>query len=95
MGGSLIDSFNLGNLIRRRITLITTMLKNRSDAYKADLIKKFKEDTLQAFADGTLKPIIDRVINATWDEAGIDAVTTYMNTLAKNFNNIFLLMNNI
>lgn len=73
MGGSLIDSFNLGNLIRRRITLITTMLKNRSDAYKADLIKKFKEDTLQAFADGTLKPIIDRVINATWDEAGIDA----------------------
>ena len=79
MGGSSIENFNLASLIRRRITLITTMLKNRTDGYKADLIKRFKEDTLQACADGTLKPIIDRVINVTWDETGIDGVRTYIN----------------
>jgi len=59
MGGSKINEFDLGVLLRKRISLIPSSLKTRSDDYKTELIKKFKEDVIPGFEIGYLKPIID------------------------------------
>ncbi|KAL4512078.1 hypothetical protein ABPG72_005080 [Tetrahymena utriculariae] len=83
LGGTYIEKLDLGSLMRRRASLITTLLKTRSDEYKSDLISNFKNDTIEGFSSGQLKPIIDRVINITWDEEGLkgwrDAHTTMEN----------------
>ena len=38
LGGSKVPEFDMSLLLRKRIQLIATTLKNRSDQYKADLI---------------------------------------------------------
>ena len=40
MGGSACENFDMGPLLRKRISLIATTLKSRSNEYKADLISK-------------------------------------------------------
>ena len=40
LGGSKVPEFDMSLLLRKRIQLIATTLKSRSDGYKADLIKK-------------------------------------------------------
>lgn len=78
MGGPVFDKFNVGAIMRKRASIITTLLKSRSDAYKADLTAKFTADVMPAFANGTLKPIVDRVIPFAWDdtENGVAKVWT-------------------
>ena len=58
LGGSKVQEFDLKSLFSKRIQLLTTALKSRSDQYKADLIKEvgavlFPEDgpKLQAVVD--------------------------------------------
>ena len=40
LGGSMCENFDMRPLLAKRISLIATTLKSRSDAYKADLIAK-------------------------------------------------------
>lgn len=58
MGGSVIDKFNLTDLMKKRASLITSTLKPRNDEYKSYLISQLKQNVLKLFEDGTLKPNI-------------------------------------
>ena len=66
LGGRKINELDIGQLFRKRIHLITSTLRNRPDAYKAQLIMDFSEDVLPAFTEGTIQPVVDKVFS--WKE---------------------------
>ena len=45
----------------KRIQLLCSTLKTRSNTYKADLVSRFLNDFQDLFETGDLKPIIDTV----------------------------------
>ncbi len=60
MGGLHTPDINLlGPILRKRASLIGTTLRNRSDAYKADLVARFAAEVLPALVDGSIRPVID------------------------------------
>lgn len=83
MSGGLLNNFNLSSLMSKRASLITTtlryfffflnkniliyLIRNRSDAFKADLIQKFKEFLLPRFAENKFRVIVDRKIEINWE----------------------------
>lgn len=66
LGGTMIDKMNLSPILRKRLTIMGSTLRNRSDEYKAELIAAFQKNTNTLFEKGKLKPIIDSVFN--WEE---------------------------
>jgi len=67
LGGSEVDNIDLGTILRKRLSIRGSTLRNRSDEYKALLTKEFTERFLESFDDGTLRPVIDSVYE--WEEA--------------------------
>ena len=67
LGGRKVQDLDLGRLFRKRIQIITSTLRNRSDAYKTKLIQAMTGDLLPAFEKDILKPVIDKVYS--WNEA--------------------------
>ena len=65
MGGGRVDEFDLRGLFRRRGSIITSLLRNRSLDYKERLTADFVSKMLPSFTDGTLRPVIDRVMDWT------------------------------
>jgi len=63
LGGVKLEKLNLGKLLGKRINLLSSTLKNRSTAYKTNLIKNFTADCLPGFKSQQLSPIIDSVLN--------------------------------
>lgn len=63
LGGAKVDQINLVPILRKRLTIKGSTLRNRSDAYKVKLTKEFKQKALGFFSDGTFKPIIDSVFD--------------------------------
>jgi len=66
LGGSGPIQFDIGLLLRKRISLIGTTLRNRTIQYKSELIKDFSQQCLPLFETGKLSPVVDRVFN--WHE---------------------------
>ena len=60
MGGS-SASLSLATLMRKRLRVMGTMLRNRTVAQKAQATRAFARDVLPLFASGALKPVIDAV----------------------------------
>jgi NADPH:quinone reductase-like Zn-dependent oxidoreductase len=52
---------DLGQVLRKRLTLIGTVLRSRSHAEKADLTGRMRRDVLPLFEDGSVAPVVDRV----------------------------------
>lgn len=67
LGGASVDSVNLGTILRKRLTVRGSTLRNRSDEYKALLAKEFTNRFINLFDDGTLRPVIDSIYE--WEEA--------------------------
>ena len=65
LSGGKVD-FNLGALLGKRINLISTTLKTRSDDYKSNLIADFSKTALEGFDKGTLRPIIYKTYQCDW-----------------------------
>lgn len=63
MGGLKVDKANFTRLILNRGTIIASTLRNRTDDYKANLVREFTNNCLKDFENGALKPIIDKVYN--------------------------------
>ncbi|RMH69801.1 MAG: NAD(P)H-quinone oxidoreductase [Gemmatimonadetes bacterium] len=63
MGGSKIPDFDLRHLFRKRIQLLTTTLRSRSQAYKQDLTQELVFHLLPKFEKELLKPVIDTVFS--------------------------------
>lgn len=67
MGGAVPDyAAPLGSILRKRLTIIGSTLRNRPLSYKAELVRSFWEQAGRAFGDGQLKAVIDRVFD--WSE---------------------------
>jgi len=68
MSGAEIEKFNLGPIMGKRISLIPSTLRGRSNDYKTELINRFKSVVLPKLADGTFKVYVDRVIKVDWTD---------------------------
>ena len=68
MQGGNQTEIDLGVMMRRRISLISTTLRARPAAQKAVIVAAFAADVVPSLADGRLRPVIDRVLPL--DEAG-------------------------
>ena len=58
-------TFDLRRILSRRLTVIGTMLRNRSVDEKAAATNAFARDLLEGFESGTLRPVVDRVFPLT------------------------------
>jgi len=52
---------DLGLLLRKRLTLVGTVLRSRSGEEKAALVRSFTEHVMPLFASGAVRPVVDRV----------------------------------
>ncbi len=68
MQGGTHTDIDLGVMMRRRISLISTSLRSRPADQKATIVAAFAADVVPALADRRLRPVIDRTL--TFDEAG-------------------------
>ena len=62
LGGAEVKSFDLGLLMRKRIKLMGSTLRNRAMDYKISLTREFAQSYLSKFETGELKVVIDRVM---------------------------------
>ncbi len=62
MQGGTTAEIDLNQLLRRRLTVISTTLRGRPAEQKAEIVRRFVEAALPGFGDGTLRPIVDRVL---------------------------------
>ena len=63
LGGALTPNpLNMGTLLRRRISVIPSTLRNRSLDYKHQLAQEVNDKVLPLFTNGRLKVTIDSVI---------------------------------
>lgn len=66
MGGSVAQSVDLGQILKKRLQINGTTLRGRSVDYKTRLTRAFAESGLDKLASGRLKPVIDSVFS--WDK---------------------------
>ena len=72
--GTKADKLSLGQLMRKRTTLIGTVLRARPVDYKPKLVKQFEDEAINGFHDGKLKVMIDK----TWPMEKIAEAHKYM-----------------
>ncbi len=53
--------FNMGTLLRKRLTMVGTMLRSRPPEEKIALARDFSERGVPLFDAGRIKPVVDRV----------------------------------
>jgi putative PIG3 family NAD(P)H quinone oxidoreductase len=61
MGGSQVE-VDLGTLLRKRLTVVGTVLRSRAVEEKIDLVQSFSRTMLPLLAAGRLRPVVDRVV---------------------------------
>ncbi len=59
--GGITAQTNLGVLLRRRLRVIGTVMRSRSDDEKRAIADRVRADLLPLFASGRLQPVVDRV----------------------------------
>ena len=63
LGGSITDNpLDMGILLRKRISIIPSTLRNRSLKYKHQLTKEVSEKVMPLFSSGQIKVVIDSLI---------------------------------
>ena len=66
MGGAKAEETSIATILRKRLQIIGTTLRSRSDEYKIRLNKEFQEACWSLFASGDLQPVIDSIYD--WKE---------------------------
>ena len=61
MGGAKVEA-DLGSILRKRLTVIGTVLRSRPIEEKIELVQSFAHTMLPLLAAGRLHPIVDRVV---------------------------------
>jgi tumor protein p53-inducible protein 3 len=61
MGGSEVGNFDLRTIMKKRLTIIATTLRNRSAEYKINLTKEFAQFALPLLQAKKLSPVIDKI----------------------------------
>ena len=57
--------FNMGQLMKKRASILTTTMRARSTEYKTELIKSFVDRCMSEFKSGNLKVLIHQQFNYT------------------------------
>ena len=63
LGGTHVENFNLGSLLKKRLQVISSTLRSRSLDYQTNLTQAFVEFALPRLADGSLRPVVDQVFD--------------------------------
>jgi len=71
MSGSKVEA-DLSSLMRKRLTVVGTILRSRPLEEKIELVQSFARTMLPLLAAGRLKPVVDRVVPLE-DAAGVHA----------------------
>lgn len=66
LGGTKVEQLNLRLLMKKRLQIIATTLRARSQDYKVRLTRDLSAFALPRFKDGRLQPVIDRIF--PWEE---------------------------
>lgn len=80
LGGHKVEEVSLIPLLRKRLSIIGSTLRNRSLDYKIKLTQEFASKTLSLFKDGVLKPVIDSTHNWTETESAHQRMQNNKNT---------------
>lgn len=67
MGGHRLEKMSLAPLLKKRLSIIGSTLRSRSESYKLRLTKEFAGHTLDLFEEEVIKPVIDSVYD--WKDA--------------------------
>ncbi|TVR17965.1 MAG: NAD(P)H-quinone oxidoreductase [Balneolaceae bacterium] len=63
LGGATIEKMSLVPILRKRLTIRGSTLRNRSDEYKTSLTQEFQKTSLNLFREERIKPVIDSVFD--------------------------------
>ena len=66
VSGSRVNA-DLASILRKRLRILGTTLRSRSDGEKAELISEFRRRGIPLLESGRLRPVVDRVFS--WEEA--------------------------
>ncbi|MDX1670952.1 MAG: NAD(P)H-quinone oxidoreductase [Balneolaceae bacterium] len=66
LGGHRLEEISLVPILRKRLTVMGSTLRNRSQAYKVELTEEFESRTIELFQRGVIKPVIDSVYD--WND---------------------------
>ena len=66
LGGHKIENLSLVPILRKRLSIKGSTLRNRSDGYKVKLTQEFADRTLDLIKKGKLKPVVDTIYN--WED---------------------------
>ncbi|NBC27032.1 MAG: zinc-binding dehydrogenase [Bacteroidetes bacterium] len=66
LGGAKTEDLNLANILRKRLTIRGSTLRNRNDEYKAMLTGEFADTALDLVESKQIKPVIDSVFD--WND---------------------------
>ncbi len=80
MGGSRVESISLRHIFRKRLHILFSTLRNRSETYKIELTRAFSTEMLPRFQAGDLAPVIDTVYDWTDAEAAHSRMEANLNT---------------
>jgi len=61
MGGAKVEA-DLGTILRKRLTVIGTVLRSRPIEERIELVQSFSHTMLPLLASGRLNPVVDRVV---------------------------------
>jgi NADPH2:quinone reductase len=61
MGGATVEA-NLATILRKRLTVVGTVLRSRPIEEKIELVQSFSRTMLPLIASGRLRPVVDRVV---------------------------------
>ena len=66
MGGLKVNDFNLGKVLRKRLSIMGSTLRARSQEYQINLTKDLVNFAIPLIEQGKIKPVVDTVFN--WAE---------------------------
>lgn len=75
MGGREV-SLDLGQLLAKRVQLLGSTLRNRDDAFKANLLSQLLQQVWPLFSEGRLKPQLEKIFIAKDAEAAFAALAS-------------------
>lgn len=75
MGGREV-SVDLGQLLAKRVQLLGSTLRNRDDAFKANLLSQLLQQVWPLFSEGRLKPQLEKIFIAKDAEAAFAALAS-------------------
>lgn len=63
LGGATVEKMSLVPILRKRLTITGSTLRNRSESYKIELTREFVEEAYDLIARRSIKPVIDSVFD--------------------------------